>query len=170
MENVLAWRPRPLGKLPAVGCWGQPCWEFGNDCTKGAHSAKITRGDVSRVSGLFRTGRQESDSANVQTRAEDMGDHWLVNGQKNLELPYADQGRLDLCTVRTASGRGQGTKGISFSSDDMDTPGITTRPNPLISGQSPFCETFFDNVKSPQAQPCRRIESRLGISTNIKTC
>ena len=34
----------------------------------------------------------------------------------------------------------------------MTTPGVTTKPIKLISGSSPFCETFFDNVKVPKSQ------------------
>ena len=32
----------------------------------------------------------------------------------------------------------------------MADPGVTTKPITLISGKSPFCETFFDNVKVPK--------------------
>ena len=35
---------------------------------------------------------------------------------------------------------------------DMETPGVSTRPILLISGSSPFCETFFDDVKVPKDQ------------------
>ncbi len=34
---------------------------------------------------------------------------------------------------------------------DMTSPGVSTRPIKLISGKSPFCETFFDQVKVPLA-------------------
>jgi acyl-CoA dehydrogenase len=43
-------------------------------------------------------------------------------------------------------------EGISFILFDMTSPGVTTRPITLISGKSPFCETFFDNVKVPKSQ------------------
>lgn len=39
--------------------------------------------------------------------------------------------------------------GISFILFDMATPGVSTKPILLISGRSPFCETFFENVKVP---------------------
>ena len=42
--------------------------------------------------------------------------------------------------------------GISFLLFDMETPGVSTKPILLISGNSPFCETFFDDVKVPKAQ------------------
>jgi acyl-CoA dehydrogenase len=43
-------------------------------------------------------------------------------------------------------------QGISFLLFDMTTPGVTTKPIKLISGNSPFCETFFDNVVVPKHQ------------------
>ena len=60
------------------------------------------------------------------------------------------QGRLDLLPVRTSAESKQG--GISFLLFDMETPGVSTRPILLISGNSPFCETFFDDVKVPKEQ------------------
>ena len=34
----------------------------------------------------------------------------------------------------------------------VETPGVSTRPILLISGNSPFCETFFDDVRVPKDQ------------------
>ena len=83
------------------------------------------------------------------TKAEDKGDHWLVNGQK-VWTSYADKADWIFCLVRTSSESKQG--GISFLLFDMETPGVTTKPILLISGNSPFCETFFDDVKVPRDQ------------------
>jgi acyl-CoA dehydrogenase len=89
-----------------------------------------------------------SDLVSLQTRAEDMGDHFLVNGSK-VWTSYADQADWIFCLVRT---EGQAPKhaGISFLLFDMATPGVSTRPTRLISGNSPFCQTFFDNVRVPK--------------------
>jgi len=86
-----------------------------------------------------------SDLASLQTKAEDHGDHYIVNGQK-VWTSYADKADWIFCLVRTDN---SGTKheGISFVLFDMETPGVSTRPIKLISGSSPFCETFFDDVK-----------------------
>ncbi len=75
-----------------------------------------------------------------------VGDHFIVNGQK-VWTSYADEADWIFCLVRTDSARKQA--GISFLLFDMRTPGVTARPTLLISGKSPFCETFFDNVKVP---------------------
>jgi alkylation response protein AidB-like acyl-CoA dehydrogenase len=88
-----------------------------------------------------------SDLASLRTQAVDKGDHFLVNGQKiwTSGAQYAD---WCFCLVRTDNTRKH--EGISFLLIDMKTPGIETRPIKLISGNSPFCETFFTDVKVPK--------------------
>src|SRR3546814_5642728 len=59
----------------------------------------------------------------------------------------------DVCSsdlVRTSKESKQ--CGISFVLFDMASPGVSTKPILLISGNSPFCETFFDDVKVPKEQ------------------
>jgi alkylation response protein AidB-like acyl-CoA dehydrogenase len=73
-----------------------------------------------------------------------MGDHFIVNGQK-IWTSYADQADWIFCLVRTDSKKKH--TGISFVLFDMTTPGVSARPIALISGKSPFCETFFDQVR-----------------------
>jgi alkylation response protein AidB-like acyl-CoA dehydrogenase len=75
------------------------------------------------------------------------GDAYVVNGQK-VWTSHADKSDWIFCLVRTARG-GKKHEGISFLLVDMATPGVSVRPIPLISGASPFCETFFDNVRVP---------------------
>ncbi|MFX7140386.1 acyl-CoA dehydrogenase, partial [Acinetobacter baumannii] len=61
---------------------------------------------------------------------------------------YADKADWIFCLVRTDKTNKH--NGISFVLFDMTTPGVSTKPILLISGYSPFCETFFDNVKVPK--------------------
>ena len=89
-----------------------------------------------------------SDLASLQTFGEDKGDHYVVNGQK-VWTSYADKADWIFCLVRTDPKASKHT-GISFVLFDMKTPGVSTKPILLISGYSPFCETFFDNVKVPK--------------------
>ncbi|MDX5401644.1 MAG: acyl-CoA dehydrogenase family protein, partial [Rhodobacterales bacterium] len=135
--------------LESFGLWmlGPALLEFGNPAQKVRHLPPITRGEIRWCQGYSEPGAG-SDLANVQTRAEDMGDHWLVNGQK-IWTSYADKADWIFALVRTDRDAPK-HKGISFLLMDMETPGITTRPIRLISGKSPFCETFFDNVKVPK--------------------
>ena len=77
-----------------------------------------------------------------------MGDHFLVNGQK-VWTSYADKADWIFALVRTGAKEPK-HDGISFLLIDMDTKGVSTKPITLISGKSPFCETFFDNVEVPK--------------------
>ena len=88
-----------------------------------------------------------SDLAGLQTRAEDAGDHFVVNGQK-VWTSYADKADWIFCLVRTDATKKH--EGISFVLFDMTTPGVEARPIQLISGESPFCETFFTDVRVPK--------------------
>ena len=97
--------------------------------------------------GLFRA-RRRIGLASLRTKAEDRGDHFLVNGQK-IWTSYADKADWIFCLVRTDPAAIK-QKGISFLLIDMETPGVSTKPIVLISGKSPFCETFFDNVEVPK--------------------
>ena len=89
-----------------------------------------------------------SDLASLRTKAEDMGDHYLINGSK-VWTSYADRADWIFCLVRTDFDCPK-HEGISFMLFDMASEGVSTKPIKLISGSSPFCETFFDNVKVPK--------------------
>jgi len=89
-----------------------------------------------------------SDLAGLQTRAEDKGDHYSISGSK-VWTSYADKSDWIFCLVRTDFDVPK-HNGISFLLIDMKSEGVSTRPIKLISGKSPFCETFFDNVKVPK--------------------
>jgi acyl-CoA dehydrogenase len=140
---------RALGCRPPLysfGIWmlGPALLKFGNEAQKRAHLPKIARGEIRWCQG-YSEPNAGSDLASLATRAEDRGDHYLVNGQK-IWTSYADQADWIFCLVRTDTAAKKHT-GISFVLFDMASPGVSTRPITLISGKSPFCETFFDNVR-----------------------
>ena len=89
-----------------------------------------------------------SDLAALNTTAEYAGDDYIVNGRK-IWTTFAQYADWIFCLVRTDF---EATKhnGISFLLIDMKSAGVSTRPIKLISGKSPFCETFFDGVKVPK--------------------
>ena len=87
-----------------------------------------------------------SDLASVQTKCEDMGDHFRINGQK-IWTSYADKSDWIFCLVRTDPDAPK-HEGISFVLIDMDQPGVRTSPIQLISGSSPFCQTFFEDARA----------------------
>ena len=130
-----------------ISMLGPALLKYGNEEQKREHIPRIVRGEIRWCQGYSEPGAG-SDLASLQTKAEDQGDHYLVNGQK-VWTSYADKADWIFCLTRTDS---SGTKheGISFLLFDMASEGVSTRPIKLISGKSPFCETFFDNVKVPK--------------------
>ena len=137
----------PLSSF-GISMLGPALLKFGTEEQKRRYLPEIAGGEIRWCQGYSEPGAG-SDLAGLQTRAEDKGDHWLVNGQK-VWTSYADKADWIFCLVRTSSESKQG--GISFLLFDMETPGVSTKPILLISGSSPFCETFFDDVKVPRDQ------------------
>jgi acyl-CoA dehydrogenase len=131
-----------------ISMLGPALLKFGSEEQKKRFLPEIARGEIRWCQGYSEPGAG-SDLAGLQTKAEDKGDHWLVNGQK-VWTSYADKADWIFCLVRTSTESKQG--GISFLLFDMATPGVSTKPILLISGNSPFCETFFDDVKVPKDQ------------------
>jgi len=131
-----------------ISMLGPALLKFGTEEQKRHYLTQIARGEIRWCQGYSEPGAG-SDLAGLQTKAEDKGDHWLVNGQK-VWTSYADKADWIFCLVRTSTESKQG--GISFVLFDMETPGVSTKPILLISGNSPFCETFFDDVKVPKEQ------------------
>ena len=131
-----------------ISMLGPALLKFGSEEQKKRFLPEIARGEIRWCQGYSEPGAG-SDLAGLQTKAEDKVDHWLVNGKK-VWTSYADKADWIFCLVRTSTESKQG--GISFLLFDMATPGVSTRPILLISGNSPFCETFFDDVKVPKDQ------------------
>jgi acyl-CoA dehydrogenase len=136
--------------LSSFGIWmlGPALLKFGSEEQKKLYLPQIAKGAIRWCQGYSEPGAG-SDLVALQTFGEDKGGHWLVNGQK-IWTSYADKADWIFCLVRT--NKQDKYNGISFLLFDMTTPGISTRPILLISGRSPFCETFFDNVKVPKQQ------------------
>jgi alkylation response protein AidB-like acyl-CoA dehydrogenase len=134
--------------LASFGVWmlGPVLLEYGNEAQKKEHLRKIIQGKIRWCQGYSEPGAG-SDLASLQTRCEDKGDHWLINGQK-IWTSYANKADWCFCLVRTDTTKKH--EGISFVLIDMATPGVETRPIQLISGESPFCETFFTDVRVPK--------------------
>ncbi len=136
----------PIGGM-GVSMFGPTLLEYGTEAQKQKHIPPIARGEVWWCQG-YSEPNAGSDLASLQTKAEDMGDHYLVNGQKiwTSGAQYAD---MCYCLVRTDP-KAKKHEGISFLMIDMHSPGVEVRPILLINGTSPFCETFFTNVKVPK--------------------
>ena len=135
--------------LSSFGIWmlGPALLHFGTEGQKLRFLNEIARGEIRWCQGYSEPG-SGSDLVSLQTYGDDQGDHWVVNGQK-VWTSYADQADWIFCLVRTD--KADKYQGITFMLFDMASEGVTTKPILLISGNSPFCETFFDNVAVPKS-------------------
>jgi alkylation response protein AidB-like acyl-CoA dehydrogenase len=151
--KVLRQEMRAIGcrsPLDSFGIWmlGPALLKYGSEEQKREHLPKIARGEIRWCQGYSEPGAG-SDLASLQTRAELQGDHFVVNGSK-IWTSYANKADWIFCLVRTDS-KAPKHEGISFLLFDMESPGVSTKPITLISGASPFCQTFFDSVLVPKA-------------------
>ena len=135
----------PIGGM-GVMMFGPTLLEYGDERQKLEHIPPICRGEIRWCQG-YSEPNAGSDLANLQTFAVDKGDHYLINGQKT----WTSGGQwADKCFAIVRTDRSDKHKGISFMLIDMDAPGVEVRPITMISGTSPFCETFFTDVKVPK--------------------
>ncbi len=134
--------------------------EYANEEQKREHLPKIGRGERIWCQGYSEPG-SGSDLAGLQTRAEDKGDHYLVTGSK-IWTSGADHADWIYCLVRTDPGA-EKHAGISFLLFDMKSPGVSVAPIQLISGESEFCQVFFENVEVPK----RNLVGGLGAGWTI---
>ena len=146
-EEMTAIKAKPPHENFGISMLGPALLHFGTEEQKAKYLPPIARGEVRWCQGYSEPG-SGSDLASLKTKAEDKGDHWLLNGQK-VWTSYADKADMIFCLVRTDNS-GKKHHGISFMLFDMTLPGVSTKPIKLISGKSPFCETFLDDVKVPK--------------------
>ena len=154
-QRARAWKralTQRMLPLPLVGFGltmiGPILLQEGSEAQKAAHLPRIVDGTIRWCQG-YSEPNAGSDLASLGTRAVLDGDHYVVNGQK-IWTSHADQSDWIFCLVRT-SDAGVKQQGITFLLIDLQTPGIIVRPIALISGASPFCETFFEDVRVPVA-------------------
>ena len=135
--------------LSSFGIWmlGPALLQFGTEGQKQRFLNEIARGEIRWCQGYSEPG-SGSDLVSMQTFGEDKGDHWVVNGQK-IWTSYANYADWIFCLVRT--NKEDKYHGITFMLFDMTSEGVSTKPILLISGNSPFCETFMDDVKVPKS-------------------
>lgn len=136
-------RPAHLGM--GISMIGPALLEFGTEAQKLEHLPKIARGEIWWCQGYSEPG-SGSDLASLRTSAVEDGDDYIINGQK-IWTSGADHADWMFCLVRTDP-QAPKHQGITFILFDMANPGVTVKPIKLISGLSPFCETFFDNVRA----------------------
>ena len=125
---------------------GPTLLDYGTEDQKRDHLLPMVRGEIRWAQGYSEPGAG-SDLASLSTGAIREGDDFVINGQK-VWTTHADKSDWIFMLVRTNT-EVKKQLGITFILVDMETKGVTTRPIDLISGSSPFCETFFDEVRAP---------------------
>ncbi len=157
---------RPALYSFGISMLGPALLKYGNEEQKQTFLPPIVRGEIRWVQG-YSEPNAGSDLANLQAPAVDMGDHYMLNGSK-IWTSYGDYGDWMFCLVRTDPDAPK-HQGISFMLFDMETPGITVKPIKLISGRSPFCEVFFEDVRVPKEQQVGELNKGWGIAKYLLT-
>lgn len=148
LEAAGAFNPIPSLAGMGVTMVGPTMLEYGTDDQKARHLRGMASGEIRWCLGLSEP-NAGSDLASLATRAEDKGDYFQINGQK-IWTSGADVSQWCGALVRTDPSVKK-RDGISFVLLPMDQPGVRTRPIKLISGSSPFCETYFDDARADKA-------------------
>jgi acyl-CoA dehydrogenase len=146
-QELRAVRCRSPLEGPGIWVLGPTLLEYGSEEQRSEHLPKIANGEIRWCQG-YSEPAAGSDLASLQTRADDHDDYFIVNGQKTW-TSHADLSDWMFCLVRTDQTKAKHL-GISFLLLDMESAGVSTKPINLISGRSPFCQTFFDNVVVPK--------------------
>jgi len=161
-------RIRARSPLDSFGIWmiGPALLKFGSEALKQQHLPPIARGEIRWCQGYSEPGAG-SDLAGLQSKAVDMGDHFIANGQK-VWTSYGDKADWMFCLLRTDPDAKK-QMGISLVLFDMETPGVNPKPIKLISGSSPFCETFLDDVRVERDQVVGEVNQGWTIAKYLLT-
>lgn len=142
---------------------GPTLMEFGTAEQMARHLPPIARGETRWCQGFSEPGAG-SDLASLQTKCADMGDNWLVNGQK---IWTSGANHADWCFALVRTDGSHKQRGISFLLIDMTSPGVETRPIVLISGATHFCEVFFNDVRVPKENIVGRVNEGWGVAKRL---
>ncbi|MDA8924849.1 acyl-CoA dehydrogenase family protein [Gammaproteobacteria bacterium] len=147
-SKILKQRLKFYGCRPAqinfgISMLGPVLLEFGTDEQKHEFLPQISRGEIWWCQGFSEPGAG-SDLANISTTATLKGGQYMIEGSK-IWTSEANKADWMYCLVRTNK-TVKKQAGISFVLLDLNQPNIDIKPIQLLSGQSPFCQVFFDNV------------------------
>ncbi len=163
-EEMARIQARPPHVGMGISMIGPALLEYGNEEQKAEHLPKIARGEIWWCQG-YSEPNSGSDLASLQTKAVVDGDDYIINGQK-IWTSGADNADWIFCLVRTDFDAPK-HNGITFILFDMTTPGITVKPIKLISGLSPFCETFFEDVRVPRKNVVSKVNEGWTVAKRL---
>lgn len=146
-EYARAGGPGRMGHI-GEGLLGPTVLHFGTDEQKARFIPGILAGEVIWCQGYSEPGAG-SDLASAQTRAELVGDEWVVNGQK-VWTSGAEWSDWCFVVCRTDPDAQPKHRGISYLLVPMDQPGVEVRPIVQMTGDAEFSETFFSDAKTAE--------------------
>jgi alkylation response protein AidB-like acyl-CoA dehydrogenase len=147
-EMILAHAPEPINVI-GLGMGGPVVIAHGTEEQKKRYLPPLLSGDEIWCQG-FSEPNAGSDLSGLQTRAEDTGDHYVVNGQKVwTTLAHAAKWCMLLARERKETNP---RDGLTYLLVDMESPGIEVRPLVQITGDAEFNEIFFKDVRVPKSQ------------------
>jgi len=146
-EQEMIYGGAPYWGLRVTTMSGDIILQFGTEDQKRRLLPPMTRGEVQWAVGMSEP-NAGSDVANLQLRAEEAEDCFVINGQKTWQTGahYADWVILYTRTDTSVSKH----KGITALLVDLKSPGITMRRIPQMTGHPAFTEVFYDNVRVPK--------------------
>ena len=106
-----------------------------------------------------------SDLAGLGCKAVLDGEEWVINGQKI----WTSAGQLAdwifvLCRTDFDAPK---HRGISFLLCPMNQPGVEVRPIEMLSGESDFNETFFDNARTPKSNVIGEVNGGWAVAMTL---
>ena len=148
----------------SISMFGNTLLMWGTDEQKADFLPKIISGEY-----VFCQGYSEpdagSDLAGLGCKAELDGDEWIINGQKiwTSSAQYANWIFVLCRTDQDVSKH----KGISFLACPMDQPGLEIRPIAMLSGDTEFNETFFDEARTPKENVVGGVNNGWGVAMTL---
>src|ERR1700680_44861 len=147
-EMILAQAPEPLNVI-RLGMGAPVVIAHGTEQQKQRYLTPLLSAEEIWCQG-FSEPNAGSDLSGLQTRAEDKGDHYLVNGQK-VWTTLAHVAKW--CMLLTRERKEENPRhGLTYLLVDMESPGVEVRPLVQITGDAEFNEIFFKDVKVPKSQ------------------
>ena len=163
-QEMMRIKARPPLVGMGLSMIGPALVEFGTDDQKSEHLPKIASGEIWWCQG-YSEPNSGSDLASLQTRAVSDGDEYVINGQK-VWTSGADNADWIFCLVRTDPSAPK-HNGITFILFDMAQEGVTVKPIKLISGLSPFCETFFEDARALKKNVVGRVNEGWTVAKRL---
>src|ERR1700716_1499858 len=147
-EMIQAQAPEPINVI-GLGMGGPVVIAHGTEEQKQRYLKPLLSGEEIWCQG-FSEPNAGSDLSGLQTRAEDKGDHYVVNGQK-VWTTLAHVARWCMLVTRERKETNP-RDGLTYLIVDMESPGVEVRPLVQITGDAEFNEIFFKDVVVPKSQ------------------